>query len=277
MYKGFELSMKSLTFPDVDFDEFLNSGKKRYKSIKKTVEDKINSFVLEDGKLDGTKMQANWFPRIDADIFISHSHDDEDLAIVLSEWLYREFGLSVFIDSLVWGYGDELLKLIDNEYCLNSSKKTYSYTKRNYSTSHVHMMLSTALTKMIDKSECVFFLNTPNSITPDEVIARTKSPWIYSEIEMTALIRQKSIDEHRLKKTVLFAMFNRRIALEKAFKIEYALNTDHLIKINPKILEEWEDSWNFKGERYNPNYTEHALDCLYKIISNKNKNGDIEI
>lgn len=244
----------------------LVSGKKRYNAIKTGIEETINSFVLQNGKIDGSKMQANWFPQIDANIFISHSHNDENLAIVLSEWLHTEFGLSAFIDSCVWGYADKLLKLIDDEYCLNTGGQTYNYTKRNYSTSHVHMMLSTALTMMIDKAECILFLNTPNSITPYDVVSKTKSPWIYSEIAMTSLVRQKPVEEYRLKRIV--ESFSEGGELRKSLDVEYIINTEHLTEINADILDNWRKSWPFGGEKYSPDYTQHALDILYYITSN---------
>lgn len=64
------------------------------------------------------------------------------------------------------------------------------------------MMLSKALVTMMDRCECLFFLNTPSSITPADVIGEagtgsTTSPWIYSEIAMSGLIRRKSMSQHR--------------------------------------------------------------------------------
>ena len=55
----------------------------------------------------------------------------------------------------------------------------YDYNKRNYSTSHVHMMLSTALTMMMDEAECVIFLNTPNALSTKDIVHKTESPWIF--------------------------------------------------------------------------------------------------
>ena len=57
------------------------------------------------------------------------------------------------------------------------------------------MMLSTALTMMIDKVECVLFLNTPKSIDTTEVIDKTKSPWIYLEMAMMKLVRKRNRKE----------------------------------------------------------------------------------
>lgn len=266
MHKGFELFINSSAFDAGYYIRALASGRYRYDSVKTDVEDTINSFVLQNGKIDGSKMQANWFPQIEADIFISHSHVDEELAIALSEWFHSEFGLSVFIDSCVWGYADKLLKLIDNEYCLNKGGQTYNYTKRNYSTSHVHMMLSTALAMMIDKSECILFLNTPNSITPHYIVSKTESPWIYSEIAMTSLVRRKPLEEYRSK--IITESFSEGGKVKSGLGFEYIVNTEHLTKIDKDDLIAWEASWQFKGNKYSPNYMQHALDILYDITSN---------
>lgn len=55
------------------------------------------------------------------------------------------------------------------------------------------MIFSVALTQMIDNTECLFFQNTPNSITPNATINHTESPWIYFEIAMSRLIRKKEL------------------------------------------------------------------------------------
>ena len=179
MYRGFNLLLEKNYFKKDHFEYLQEVGLDRLLCQKTTIEKIINSFIKDDASLDGSKMQANWFPQIKADIFISHSHKDEKLALALGGWLKETFGLTAFIDSCVWGYSNYLLKLIDDVYCRNINRNSYDYDKRNYSTSHVHMMLSVALTQMIDNTECLFFLNTPNSITPDTIINQTESPWIY--------------------------------------------------------------------------------------------------
>lgn len=146
MYRGFNLSLKENCFEQDDFEKLQEIGSESFSNQRAKIIEKISSFANGDGFLDGSKMQANWFPQIKADIFISHSHKDEALAIALAGWLKDTFGLTAFIDSCVWGYANELLKQIDAVYCLNGNH-SYSYEKRNYSTSHVHMMLSVALTQ----------------------------------------------------------------------------------------------------------------------------------
>lgn len=192
MYRGFNLLLEDNCF-EGDFEALKGIGLDSFSSQQTSIEETINSFVRNDGSLDGSLMQANWFPQIKADIFISHSHKDKGLALALAGWLEETFGLTAFIDSCVWGYANKLLKMIDDEYCYQKKINAYNYQKRNYSTSHVHMMLSVALTQMIDNTECLFFLNTPNSITPNTIINQTESPWIYSEIAMSRLIRKKNL------------------------------------------------------------------------------------
>lgn len=146
-----------------------------FQEDEKQVKNVLRNYVLKDGVIDGSIMQSNWFPKVEADVFISHSHKDEKRAIALAGWLYKKFGIKSFIDSCIWGYSNDLLKLIDKEHCYQEETNTYDYNLRNYSTSHVHMMLSVALTMMIDNTECILS-NTPNSITTSSIINKTESP-----------------------------------------------------------------------------------------------------
>ena len=142
----------------VDFASFFEGGKKYYQSNTtfSAIKYGLEKVISKDGSIDATKLQADWFPQVDADVFISHSHRDKNLAIALSGWLNCNFGLKPFVDSCVWGYTDKLLKKIDDRYC--KANGGYSYKKRNVSTTHVHMMLFGALMEMISKSQCIFFL-----------------------------------------------------------------------------------------------------------------------
>lgn len=246
MHRGYSLS---LTYDNTAHYEV---AKSRFAELKQEVQRNIQSFTNKDGTIDGSKMSADWFPVFDADVFISHSHKDEETAFALAGWLSEHFGLTAFVDSGIWGFSAELLKIIDNAYCLNPGGETYSYEKRNHSTSHVHMMLSTALSRMIDRSECLFFLNTPNSITPEDVIEdRTLSPWIYSEIEMTRLIRKKSAVEHRQR---IVSFTESMIQVMKAIRIKYRVTLDHLAPLDEAALVKW-------GKAYNG--SQFPLDILY--------------
>lgn len=166
----------------------MNKGKHRHEAQKRLIYDSLPEYLRPNGTVDGAKLEADWFPNIEAHLFLSHSHADEDFAIVLSQLLYDKFKINTFIDSCVWGYCNDLLLNLDKNFCLTSDKKYYKYDLRNYTTGLVHMMLATALTKMIDRCECLFFLNTSNSIVLDPSQCETSSPWIYHELYQSKVI-----------------------------------------------------------------------------------------
>lgn len=252
MFRGYNLN---LNWDSKHDDEFYGTGQELFRKYKKTVRETLNNYALDGGILDGAKMQSNWFPQIKADVFISHSHKDEKKAIALAGWLYKTFGIKSFIDSCIWGYSNELLRLIDDEYCYQNSSQTYNYNLRNYSTSHVHMMLSVALTMMIDCTECIFFLDTPNSISASSIISKTESPWIYSEISMTQMIR-KNIPERRKKKETEY--FEKGGKFSESLRIQHDVDLSHLTKIDCDTLIEWS-----KG--FTTSTANEALDKLYDI------------
>ena len=101
-------------------------------------------------------------------------------------------------------HANDLLKEIDNRYCRyqeTDGQFFYEYDNRNRSTSHVHMLLNGALAKMINKTECLFFVNTPNSVNAQDAEnpSKTASPWIYSELLMTCILHIRIRRHERLK------------------------------------------------------------------------------
>lgn len=250
MFIGFELkNLKEDNFND-SFKKYLQIGEKDFDEYKLEISETIKEFSNKDGSIDGNKMQSAWFPQIDADIFLSHSHADEDLVIAFAGWLKHFFDLKVFVDSCIWGYSKVLQNIIDEKYNKIADGK-YHYDKVLYASSHVHMMLNTALMQMIDNCECIIFLNTPNSVKPKEVVSKVVSPWIYSEIGMTKLIKRKKIDEHRFKK-----LFEETKTFSQ-FEIEYNLDTDHLTQLTTTDLINWQKKYGGKSD--------YALDYLYQF------------
>ena len=98
MYSGFNLTHQSDSF-----SRYQTDGESIFSSQKKQVKSQLDSFLDGTGSLSASKMQDNWFPQINAHIFISHSHSDRSKAVALSGWLFKEFGLISFVDSCVWG------------------------------------------------------------------------------------------------------------------------------------------------------------------------------
>ena len=242
MYKGFNLKL------EIDSLTFYETGLELYSEYKGDVRCKLKDLTDSDGILDGSMIQSDWFPQVNADIFLSHSHRDEKQAITLAGLLFKIFKIKTFIDSCVWGYANDLIKMLDDKFCITNG----SYA----SASHVHMMLSTALLKMIDKTECLFFLNSPNSISGSDIVNKTQSPWIYSEIAMTQSIRTKEPSRY---------LPTQRLALTDTSKntskppIRYNVELAHLIDIDKTTIKEWlSNKYKNSGE---------ALDRLYSIAS----------
>ncbi len=237
MHKAYNLDLT------VERDKKYDIGLQMYKEFKSTIDSNLAQYRLPNGNLDGTKLSASWFPSIKTDVFISHSHKDFETALTLAGWLYEKHQIISFIDECVWGYSNDLLKAIDKSFCYNSQTELYDYDLRNLSTSHVHMMLSVALSRMIYNTECLFFLNTPNSVRPKDIItpstkAETISPWIYAEIEMSRLVEKRTPDEHRRvqKSRIMDSVFSDAMP-----DISYDINTVHLTPLDFDIVKEWLD------------------------------------
>ena len=224
---------------------------------RETVRKSLESF-LNDHIIDGTKLTQHWFPTVKADVFISHSHKDEEDAIKYAGWLKSVFNLDPFVDSCVWGCADTLLKLIDDKYCRNPGGDTYSYEKRNGSTSHIHMMLSTALSAMLDATECVVFINTRNSITSTESIDKTQSPWLSFELGTMRVIRRKK-PTRRIIQLETFSR-DRVVKASTDYTAEYEVPLDELTPLSGGLLEAWRLSHQSAHRA-----DKHALDLLYEI------------
>jgi hypothetical protein len=98
------------------------------------------------------------------------------------------------------------------------------------------------------------FYNTKNSITPNDVINsgdKTLSPWIYSEIAMTNLVRQRKPEEHRMIKSMVRENFG-----GAEIKVEYDINIKKLPIIDADFFKQWRK--NDFSDKY------EALDYLYR-------------
>ncbi|MGM5629875.1 hypothetical protein O2K51_03150 [Apibacter raozihei] len=249
----------NLKINDNTINELIKIGGKIFNDTKAKVKSTLDDYLLDNKRLDGDKIISEWFPEVKAHIFLSHSHKDEKWAFLLAGFFHEAFNIYTFIDSAVWGYSDNLLKQFDNRYCKDSDSY-YNYEKRNYSTTHVHMMLSNSLNRMIDNCECIMFLNTPNSITTsNEINNKTDSPWIFSEIN-TSIIVQKKTPKRLQQKVKVFSSNQMKMLNEsdqQQLLIDYNVELSHLMNLNAHDLLNWlKTSENIS----NP---EKALDTLY--------------
>ncbi|WP_239237043.1 toll/interleukin-1 receptor domain-containing protein [Comamonas aquatica] len=87
-----------------------------YKKRNQNIFVNLEEYLLDEGNIfSADKIIEKLFPQIDVDIFLSHSHSDQDEVIKLAVKL-EELGLKVFVDSCYWGYVLELQKKIDSKY-----------------------------------------------------------------------------------------------------------------------------------------------------------------
>lgn len=271
MYIGFDLKMKLEDYIIESSDEiekWKKIGQEYNAEIKKNADDVLKKYV--NGEIvNGSALSAEWFEIIKSDIFVSHSHNDQELALILAGWLKDKFDLKVFVDEVIWGSADELLKAIDNQFC-RKKDGTYDYSKRNLTTSHVHAMLTTAILNSIDNSETVIFINTDNSVPKVESTIQengqyTLSPWIYEEIIATTVLRKRDWLEHRETPIYEFA--------EKLPQISYKLPLEHLKEISINDLRLWEENYNrakmarkeIYGGLFEKN-PDHPLNYLYSTV-----------
>ena len=216
------------------------------KAIRPNLKALVKGSTSAENVIDGNALKNYIFPTGedgDYDVFISYSHDDTDDAIFLASWLEQKCGLRVFLDYYVWGSADSLLKDIDDHYCKQKDGR-YNYSRRNYSTSHVHAMLSMAIMDIINKTECCIFINSGHSIHLPSLrkttTAKTLSPWIYEENKMMLLLPSRLVRREVKYFSVIEkaersdSLKNLMIAYKVNLKGFYTLTCENLKKMRNK-------------------------------------------
>ena len=242
MYKGYHLSMANelLLQHALKVEEYKRSGRTQKDIAQKVIREKILS-----GKwvIDGAGTESEWFPQLKKHVFMSHSHKDEEVALLMAGVLKDRLGVEAFVDSAAWGcYRD----LADSLYAsalrgyhyLSESQKTIL---KSSATEHAHCMLSKSLIQMMDRCECLIFLDTPASVGLRNIAAdscSTFSPWIYTEIEASRLLRRYKYPRF-LEKVSNESL--RSFARGEAVRVEvaYPLNLEHLERLDPQIFSQW--------------------------------------
>lgn len=154
------------------------------------------------GVIDGDEIRNQIFPTDrpefeSFDVFISHSHNDIHEAEALANYL-KSLGKTPFLDNYVWGSADNLQKKIDEKYSLtakskdnSNEKRHYEYKKVQFSSSHVHTMLSMAIFEMIAHCESFIFIESNRSIDYNVLRStgdRTESPWLFQELQYASIL-----------------------------------------------------------------------------------------
>jgi hypothetical protein len=211
-YKISSNSIRNLAGIGTSCENFISEYNQKNQEIKE-----YSKKIVSKQAINGTDLQELWFPVDEIGkfaVFISHSHKDiEKLVVPFASWLYSHLGLRCFIDSQFWQYADDLLNILDKQYAWQEESRTYNYKIRNFTTSNIHIMLSMALMKMMNKTETVIFIDSDNSVTyKKEDGQTTPSPWIYEEVNFAKSLENK-IPERWLQ--ILKPRTEHRILLEQ--------------------------------------------------------------
>lgn len=248
MYKGYSIDNSSISFALSNYlvndlrKQDLNKAKKELDIKQSNITSRIAKILNGDanGVIDGEALKNACMPTVadKYDIFISHSHTEENEAKSLAAYLYMRYGLKCFVDGFVWGSSDkDILRPIDDIWSWYDAKKTsYSYYKRNYSTSLVHAMLSMALLEMIDKCECCIFIKPSKALEVAGIDNCTTSPWIYEEITMFNMVEKRkperttrcmeSFSVSSVKPTVKFKLDLSNMPMLKAAHLQKSYSID---------------------------------------------------
>ena len=262
MYKGFELKNASLDLDlpsccaPIDYYKPKPNGVSIINGCKDLVSRAIHKHVLDaTGTINGNEIENLWFPKNELpkfQVFLSHSHNDEGLAVTIAEILQKRLHINVFIDSLVWGFRDDLIDLLYENIRPNKSLES----KENYRLicAHVDCMLTKSLIEMMDSCECLIFLNTPTSVSAEGSVKKTHSPWIYAELEASRFLRSHFDATRTSMQRKQRYLFNEKQAAAE-INIDYNL-PQHLKSLSPKEFKDW--LW---AARYKSGFD--ALDVLY--------------
>lgn len=259
MYKAFRLNLQDI---QAVVQTYWMYGQKQSVDLKSKLQSGLLKYMNVNGVLDGQRIMNDWFSQVKVDVFISHSHRDLKSVHALSGWLYQTFGLTSFIDSDIWGYCDDLIKEMDKAYSKDANGNL-DYSKIRETTAHVHVMLMSALSMMINKTECLFFIDSDQSITARDSVLKTGSPWIYNELLISSMIRPQEIERPQFRIEDSLVLFERREFSAAEMRIDYPAVHKHMKTITWPDLKDWKGLCNKYGNQNKASYHEFPLDVLY--------------
>lgn len=242
MYRGFQIKNTTIINKNALALKYDATHKHFLNNIHSNFVDNLEDFLIDRNIFNGETLMKSWFPSdIKFDIFISHSHRDETLVKAMAYKLKKDFGLRCFIDSCIWGYVEDL-----RDNIINYNNQLQHPLSEEQISQNIYIMLNSSLQQAMRNSECLFFLNTPNSILPlNSNNATTYSPWLLSEISMF----NNMVKEFPSRTTHL---------LESNFSaFEYKLDLSGLINLTADDLNNWVD---------NHDQNRNALDELYETF-----------
>lgn len=270
MYKAYMLDENEILELVSDYsDEAIYSPIVDVKQLKNNLRKMLFHAHSTNAALKASDLWDSFFPNIDIPVFLSHSSQDKTIVRKLANYLFINFGIVSFIDSDLWGCIQDLQVAIDKKFCLQPGKQyTYDYADRNYSTAHTHMILSYALTRMINQSECFIFLKSDNSIAINDSIKGTFSPWIFHElitVDTIEITRPGRIND-KVAESIESSL---KQLSEQRLKVHYPIPCRRLLHLSPKILTKLEEIKKTDNTQYED--WEFYLNSLYNIAIKSNR------
>lgn len=262
MYRAFNVK--------IDENDITKKSNTYYDKKKSDYGNKLMKIINSQEELKAKEIKETLLPNNEKfDVFISHSHQDLELAKQFAMYLKDTYNLECFIDSMYWGNIDDFLSELNDKYSSlesgSNGNKRYNHFKANNACKHCDMILSSALTDMIDNCEVVFFLNTENSIIAGKDAVNgdeTYSPWIYHEIFTTSII-----EKHLPSRIEALFEDVRNFSLrsdDENLKIKYEIDLSNFPIIDKYILDKWIEPKVFLKQYFSKN--EESLDELYKVL-----------
>lgn len=238
--------------------------------------------------LDAEELCDLFFPSKDCPVFISHSGKNNKEVQQFAQWLNKQFDIKAFIDSDLWGCIETLQKNIDSTSCSRITHKyvdkdnkehkwtAYSYSDRNENTAHVHMMLSHALTQMIDLAECFIFVKSSESYSLEDGKKGTFSPWIFHELATVDTIRENKSRKTIPEKIVLESDSHIVKSAAGEPKVFYPIALKRPFLLKKSDLEKWQsNSKNFLPQHPTHSSVDFDLQSAVKLCEDVG-NGTVQ-
>jgi hypothetical protein len=201
MYLGFEIEQFVPLNSYVQVEYYVDQAKGRGEKLARYIIGTYNGHRV----LDAESLSAEIFPEAQYDVFLSHSHShaDQRKAIDLAIALESR-SLKVFVDSTVWGYFGDLVRMISTEARPSVGETKDQLIQRI--NADVHMMLAGALHRMISRAETFIFVRSERSVPLTYGISgKTLSPWLISSCNSAfrfSMRRQRGLGD-RIEGSVL--------------------------------------------------------------------------
>ncbi|WRG58287.1 toll/interleukin-1 receptor domain-containing protein [Helicobacter pylori] len=123
-----------------------------------------------------------------AQVFLSHSHADINMALEVKNYLENQTKHKVFIDSLFWDYKDDVLNKLARYDDISKIEDAFT------------LILRESLQDMIEKCPYFVFLQSKNSVSNQGLSQITYSVWIYEELRIAnTFIADTALQESRIK------------------------------------------------------------------------------